>query len=227
MFWKKFLHTISYNPTLQKAGGWWLAFYMKVLGWTCRVAVVGEDYHQKALDGGTRILYLLWHEQQMTFITFARKKLDLAGMVSLVEGGDRGIVLRYMMKAIGVGVSVPVQYEASSMTAGRNLLKLIRIMKNGKQGVVTPDGPDGPGFEVKKGAVFIAKKTGAMVIPSGSMMSSGFRLDRWDEYLIPYPFAKITMVFGKPFQYTEDLDDEKMIAKMNESLNAAREMARA
>lgn len=203
-----------------------LAVYMRLLGRTCSFEVIGEENHAAATAGDVPALYISWHEQLMPFISYAMNVFNLNKLVTLIEGGDRGLLLRYAVLGVGGQVSVPVQYQSGSLSGGRNLLSLIRKMKGGMNGFMAPDGPDGPCFKAKPGAMFIAKKSGAKVLPTGTWMERGTRVNRWDQYMVPFPFTKITVAFGKPFVYTDDYNEESFTAKIADSLNAVRETAR-
>lgn len=223
---EKEIRAMYSSKTMRILLGRSLAFYIKILGWTCSFEILGEENHLKAIKGDAPMLYLLWHEQQMPIVAFARNGMDLPNLVVLVEGGDRGLILRRAVTDVGGNTSVPVQYEARSLSGGRNLLSFIKKMKRGMNGCFAVDGPDGPPFETKPGAMFVAKKTGAMILPSAGWRNFGWRLDRWDDYMIPLPFTKITIAFAEPFPYTDELNEEAFTAKIDHGLNAAREMAR-
>jgi hypothetical protein len=117
------------------------------------------------------------------------------------------------------------------MVAARRLLELIRQMKQGKHLYLNPDGPDGPSHEPKRGVVFIARKTGALIVPAATFTATGFRIPRWDRYVVPLPFSRISLVLEEPLEVPPEADLEGARVMLRERLNeverAAEEMYRA
>jgi hypothetical protein len=63
-------------------------------------------------------------------------------------------------------------------------------------------------FRAKPGAVFMAKKTGVILLPVGAAMADKIALDSWDRFEIPRPFTRAALVIGEPLEVPHDLDDE-------------------
>jgi len=105
------------------------------------------------------------------------------------------------------------------MVAARRLLALIRQMKQGKSLYLNPDGPDGPSHEPKAGVAFIARKAGALIVPAGAFTATGFRVPRWDRYVVPLPFSRITVVLGEPLEVSPEADLEQARMVIQERLN--------
>ena len=57
--------------------------------------------------------------------------------------------------------------------------------------VITPDGPRGPVYELGPGIIFLAQKTGAAVLPINMEFSRCWRIESWDRFIVPRPFAKV------------------------------------
>ena len=91
-----------------------------------------------------------------------------------------------------------VSMKEESLVAARRLLELVQKLKNGASTYINPDGPDGPPDVPKPGVSFLASRSGVAVLPLGVYTSARFQLRRWDRYIIPFPFSRITVVFGEP-----------------------------
>jgi lysophospholipid acyltransferase (LPLAT)-like uncharacterized protein len=63
--------------------------------------------------------------------------------------------------------------------------------------VVTPDGPKGPRFKFKPGAILLAQMSGRPMLPMAYAASRAW-LIQWDKFVIPVPFARISIAIGKP-----------------------------
>lgn len=74
-----------------------------------------------------------------------------------------------------------------------------RMMKNGFSIVTTADGPRGPKYEFKMGAILMARVAGVPIIPIGCAADRAWYLNRWDDFMIPKPFARIVLAIGEPY----------------------------
>jgi hypothetical protein len=62
----------------------------------------------------------------------------------------------------------------------------------------TPDGPRGPAREFAPGALIASQRTGVPIVALGVAVTRGWRLSSWDAFLIPKPFARVTIAVGDP-----------------------------
>jgi hypothetical protein len=58
--------------------------------------------------------------------------------------------------------------------------------------------------------MFMARKSGAALIPIGISARPRFRVKSWDRYLIPFPFAKGYLVAGEPMFIKPDATAEEL-----------------
>jgi 1-acyl-sn-glycerol-3-phosphate acyltransferase len=145
--------------------------------------------------------------------------------VLVVPDDPRGAVLSVWARRLGAASAFPISMEADSMVAARRLLALIRQMKQGKNLLLNPDGPDGPSHEPKGGVVFIARKAGALIVPAAAFTATGFRIPRWDRYVVPLPFSRITVVLEEPLEVSPKADLEGARMVLRERLNAVERAA--
>jgi hypothetical protein len=75
---------------------------------------------------------------------------------------------------------------------------MVDLAKNGYSVSITPDGPRGPEFEFKAGAVIIAKKSGVPVVLMGIGIKSKKKLKSWDKFQIPDPFSSVKVIYSDP-----------------------------
>jgi len=71
-------------------------------------------------------------------------------------------------------------------------------MKSGYSIVTTADGPRGPKYEFKAGTVLMARVAGVPIVPIGCAADRAWYLRRWDDFMIPKPFARIAIAIGEP-----------------------------
>jgi lysophospholipid acyltransferase (LPLAT)-like uncharacterized protein len=68
--------------------------------------------------------------------------------------------------------------------------------------------------------VFLAQKTGAPVVPINMEYSSCWRLNSWDRFFVPRPFAKLRAIFGSPLQVQPTADADQLEAERLRLQNA-------
>jgi len=216
----------SLNEQKLQIGGNALALYHRLLARTVRWQFEGRANISKAHASGRPILWLFWHEQLSLFVTYAHRFVGGEKFTIVALGGeDRGDILSIFAAALGAS-PYGVDMKGNPMAAGRSVLRIIHAMKDGKESFLAPDGPNGPAFEPKPGASFLARKAEAAVIPVGSYTSTGYALRRWDNYLLPFPFARLRMVFGQPIFINKKDKDEVVTAQIVEALTAVYQQAR-
>jgi hypothetical protein len=87
------------------------------------------------------------------------------------------------------------------------MLQMVREVRAGKSTAFTLDGPRGPAREAKPGAVFLARATGAPILPFHLEADRFWELRSWDRTQIPKPWARVALVIGEPIYVASDADD--------------------
>ncbi len=215
---------------LRRFQGWGLSSYAMLVWRTVRYQVEGQEHLRRAHGAGLPVVVAAWHGMSMMLSGYLDAQEDLSQYVVVVPDDPRGEVLSVWVRCLGA-TPFAISMKADSMVAARRLLSLIRQMKQGKSLYLNPDGPYGPTHEPKKGVVFIARKAGALIVPAGAYTAAGFRIPRWDRYLVPFPFSRITVVLGEPMEVSPSTDLEvarvALRERMNEVERAAEELYRA
>ena len=80
------------------------------------------------------------------------------------------------------------------------MLGLVRTLRDGFTVAVTPDGPRGPYRSFAPGALVAAHRASAPVVAFGVHASRAWVLKSWDQFMIPMPFARLTIVFDTPMK---------------------------
>ena len=90
------------------------------------------------------------------------------------------------------------------------------IVKDGISPTITPDGPRGPRFKMKPGAIFTAQISGKAVVPIAYAASPARLLRTWDKFVIPFPFARLRIAIGEPYFPPKRMSDEEMAEAQQE-----------
>ena len=74
------------------------------------------------------------------------------------------------------------------------------MMRKGYSIVSTPDGPQGPQYELKTGVMLMARVGKVPIVPVSCAADRAWYLDRWDRFMIPKPFARVVIGVGEPYE---------------------------
>jgi len=78
--------------------------------------------------------------------------------------------------------------------------------------VITPDGPRGPRFKFKPGALLLAQMSGRPILPMSYAASRAW-LIKWDRFVIPMPFSRIALAIGPPC-YVPRVTDAALLERL-------------
>jgi hypothetical protein len=135
----------------------------------------------------------------------------------------------YMGRIIGKFGFVAVK-GSSSRNAVRALLGLRRALQQGWAVAFTLDGPRGPRYKVKPGPVALARSSGVPLTMFHIAVERAWVLNTWDRLIIPKPFSRVLMRFGKLIPVAPDTNDAELScyeAELQATLDRCVEFAEA
>ena len=145
-------------------------------------------------DGDCPLIYVLWHGRMFLPMFCIRN----TGVNVLVSEHKDGEIITSSLVSAGYGT-----VRGSTTKGGvRALAKLVRLAKQGARIAFTPDGPRGPRWCFKSGAVFVAAKTGLPVIPLAGSVNHAYYFNGWDSFQLPLPFSRGVLNIGEPYYVT-------------------------
>ena len=200
--------------------------YHRFITLTSRWEFIGKANLTQARASGRPVLWTMWHGQVMPFIMYGDRFKDASRFSIITVGDERGDTLSSLGENIGAKMHA-VDMQGNPVAAGRAVLHVIRAMNKGYDTMLAPDGPDGPAYEPKRGVAVLAQKSAAAIVPIGVWTRQAYRRRRWDNYLIPAPFAHIHIAFGPPIMAEKDTPTDSLLARITESLHQARRRAQA
>lgn len=178
---------------------------------TIDIRVWGLENLRLARRGGERPLVVLWHGKGFVPIAYFHDEhlcLYASHNRDPNYGGFdkafRSFTLR-MIERMGYRVMDASEFASES----RGVIRYVQMLRE-RGGAIAADGPGGPIYQAKPGACFLAKKTGAVLLPVGAAISSGGRLDQWDHFEVPRLFSRAAIVVAEPIHVTEDANDDEM-----------------
>ena len=176
-----------------------LRFIIFVLSSTYRMdRSIGADVTERILTGEERVyLPIYWHGHQVPCALLMRRWIKRGFRAAfLVSASVDGEVPASIARSWGGQVIRGSAHDTGALV----LRDSVGVMKEGVSIVTNPDGPLGPGFEVKTGTVLVARIGNAPIIPIVCAASRAWTLRRWDNFLIPKPFAKVSIAVGEPIE---------------------------
>jgi hypothetical protein len=91
-------------------------------------------------------------------------------------------------------------------------------VQSGERIGITPDGPKGPREDVQDGVLYLAQKTGAPIVPVAYGAKRCWIFNSWDRFMLPQPFNRIAMAYGKPIYIGAQDNLERRAVELKEAL---------
>ena len=181
---------------------WLLYIILRVIGFTLRYRLIDES---GLITPGLKRNYIFacWHNRILLmpglYLHFVGRK-PIAALASASRDGDyaAGVVQLFGFTAVR---------GSTSRRAHQGFLELTRLVMEGSNATITPDGPRGPRYVAQSGVVKLATVTGLPILPVGIIVEPCKRLKSWDRTIIPLPFARCTAHVGKPIIVPRHADD--------------------
>jgi len=160
---------------------------MLALMGTCRIRSSGSE--PAGATGGSWLL-CAWHNN--TAMTVCRMRGQ--GIAMMASDSRDGELIARAIERLG-NLAIRGSSSARGPEAARDMVRAIRA---GRNGAVTPDGPRGPAYRVQPGAAWIAALTGCPLIPYEIEAERQWRVRSWDRHKLPKPFTTIHERWGEP-----------------------------
>ena len=180
-----------------------LSLLRLVWGWSRVVRVIGAEHIAAALRRSPSFIPVYWHQHQLFCVKHLLEQrsagLKLGFLISPSVDGEIGAMI---VRSLGGEV-----IRGSSTHTGARALRdyYHALAHEGVSPAITPDGPRGPPWKFKPGAVLLAQLSGRPMIPLGYAASRAWKI-KWDRFVIPQPFSRIAIAVGEPVYVPKGLD---------------------
>lgn len=216
------------NPIIQASLAWILAQWMRFCFATIRWTVENAEVAEQIWDEGGGVLCAFWHSRvAVAPVTWPHGRAQaIKALISLSPDGQ------FLARAVGrlgfpaIRGSSSNKDKADRAKGGTQALRDgLRQLKVGAL-ALTPDGPRGPNRVMAEGLPMMARMSGAPVLLIGVSCNPAIRLNSWDRGIIPLPFGKGAIVWGR-VDYPEGAPTEEVVADWTEKLTAVEARADA
>jgi lysophospholipid acyltransferase (LPLAT)-like uncharacterized protein len=205
---RRLLYAIAVPLAIGLIRGWWRL---------CRVVrIEGREHLEEALARAPSVVPCYWHQHQLYCGKFLIEQggLTPGWLISPSVDGELGAM---MVRRFGGAV-----IRGSSTHTGARALRdyYQALVRDNISPVITPDGPRGPRFKFKPGALLLAQMSGRPILPISYAASRAW-LIKWDRFVIPMPFARIAIAIGPPCYVPRVTDAptlERLQRRMEEEL---------
>ena len=181
--------------------GYWAIL---IFGKTVRWEVEGWENHRAIENAGKRIIYAFWHGRIFLATYFWRNR----GIVVMTSRNRDGEYIAGVIRRFGYGAA-----RGSSSRGGRRALgEMIQQLRRNKDVGFSIDGPRGPRYVAKRGAVWLASKTGHAIFPFHISPERKWVLRSWDHFQIPKPFTRARVLMAPPIYVAPDAPEQELEA---------------
>lgn len=178
-----------------------------LIGPTCRKEWFGLENIEGLKKLDRNWIFTTWHNNSF-FDSLLLRNHELTVMVSYSKDGNMATDL---LESMGYKT-----IRGSTSKGGtKALMSMIKEMRQGQIGAITPDGPRGPRYEMQMGAIAIAQHSRTPLVPIHTEATRQWILEKsWAKFKLPKPFSRIVISIGKPFSIPDKLTKaEREIAR--------------
>lgn len=172
---------------------------------TLRWEVEGREHLDAVLASGHRPIFTFWHACIVSATWFWRNR----GIVVMSSVSRDAEYTGRFIKRLGYGTA------RGSATRGsrRAMAEMAECLLSGIDVGFTIDGPRGPAYQAKPGAVTLARHTGQAILPFHVAVARYWELPSWDRLQIPRPFTRAAVFVGAPILIADRADKAEAEAR--------------
>ncbi len=162
-------------------------------------------------------IWLGWHSTNL-IASALHKHYTQRRLIGFMPPGLTGEIMRGRMDREGfISQRLPNDGTGNPQAA---LKQMARGLAGNNDVIIAADGPHGPAWKVRPGALWLARLTGRPLMLVGFAARPAIRIPRWDRHLVPLPGARFATVFGTPIHIPRNTPLEPpLLASMDEALN--------
>jgi lysophospholipid acyltransferase (LPLAT)-like uncharacterized protein len=171
--------------------------FVTLVGWTLRVEWIGTENIERCQQGTKRRAFAFWHGELLA-LAYAHRNRGVCVLVSRHRDGES---IAVALRRLGFRI-----VRGSSTEGGlEGLFEMCTRVKEGLDLAITPDGPRGPRHKAQPGVIYLAQRTGVIVVPTACVAANRIVLDTWDRFQIPLPFSRVIIAHGAPLEIPREL----------------------
>jgi lysophospholipid acyltransferase (LPLAT)-like uncharacterized protein len=155
----------------------------------------GDREGKDLLQSEAPVIFALWHGHLLGCMYLAtiycRAKPAIALMTSPSRDGQ-------FISEIARGFGYQICPGSRRKGGFQALQHLVAHLRQGLSAALTADGSRGPFHVAQKGVLYLARETGAPILPVAAAGSRRITLNTWDNFEVPLPFGQTTFLVDAP-----------------------------
>jgi lysophospholipid acyltransferase (LPLAT)-like uncharacterized protein len=164
-------------PWLKYALLWPL--WLLARGWTATLRLrISAEERAWLSDTRTPLVIVMWHNRLFIADLLYRRYRQRRRLATLVSASRDGAWLAAYFRLAGLH---PVR-GSSSWRGAAAAKGLLAELQNGADAALTPDGPRGPCYEIKPGALLVARHEQTPMLLVSARFARAWRLRGWDGF---------------------------------------------
>lgn len=180
-----------------------IALYVRVIWFTGRWTILGEEHPRPYWDENKPFLLGFWHGRILMMPKTWRTKMPMNVLISNHRDGE---IISNAIARFGIG-----SVRGSSTSGGMHALRsMVKAVKAGEALGIAPDGPSGPLMRASEGICRTARTAGVPIIPATYAARSRKVMKSWDRFVLPLPFTKCVIMWGEPIFIDKHANSEEM-----------------
>jgi lysophospholipid acyltransferase (LPLAT)-like uncharacterized protein len=207
------------NILLRIILAFFLMLYLRFVYWTTQWKYVTPDGHSTKVPECRQTILITWHNR-LAIMPFMAK--GIKKFYALASNHPDGMIIAWILRFF----SLKVIKGSTNRNAFLALKQIIKVLKDGGNVGITPDGPKGPIYIINSNLVSAAKLSNAKIIATGCYISKYRELKSWDRFIFPLPFANGTIVIDQAITVTKDMDAEELNTMLEKKMNSLNEIAK-
>lgn len=187
---------------------------IKLILSSCKIEVIGLEHLEKM--GKKKCVMVIWHNRLIVMCEFFHRYLPKRHYAAFLSKSRDGEPIAHVIHKYPYGSCIRVAHDARHQA----LREAIDYL-NTTQGIllITPDGPKGPCYKIKPGALLAAKKANAPLVAFTWEATRYWELKTWDKFRLPKPFSTIKMILSEPIHLDSSHDMAAATAHVEAALN--------
>ncbi len=168
-----------------------LPFTLKLLYASLRISVTPRSWNNDVAGNGA--IFTFWHGKMVTGWLLARALFPEKKTVAVVSLSEDGRTLADTLEQLDFSL-----IRGSSSRGGDEVKDAMHEALDSENIIIiTPDGPRGPACQFKYGTLRVASSKPCPLIFAEIRYEKAWQLKSWDNFEIPKPFSRVTVIIHR------------------------------
>ena len=196
------------------------------------IGLLWSTYRVELVSGKEHIDAVIQRTESPCTLLLASRHIGLSDDASsgwVRRGFNAGIIISPSVdgevpSSIARSWGVKVIRGSATRTGTLAMRDMHNVMKEGTSIITAADGPVGPAYFFKSGVIMTSRIGNAPMLPISCAANRAWYLKRWDDFMIPKPFAKIAVAVGEPHSVPAGVSKEGLELEREAMQNAVNEL---